>query len=32
VDPVNSHTKWLVDIEETQGHKVNYPMIGDPEL
>ena len=32
VDPVNSHTKWLVDIEETQGHKVHYPMIGDPEL
>ena len=28
VDPVNSHRKWLVDIEETQGHKVNYPMIG----
>jgi alkyl hydroperoxide reductase subunit AhpC len=21
-----------VDIEETQGHKVKYPMIGDPEL
>jgi alkyl hydroperoxide reductase subunit AhpC len=21
-----------VDIEKTQGHKVNYPMIGDPEL
>jgi thioredoxin-dependent peroxiredoxin len=32
VDPVNSHSKWVVDIEETQGHKVNYPMIGDPEL
>jgi alkyl hydroperoxide reductase subunit AhpC len=32
VDPVNSHRKWVVDIEETQGHKVNYPMIGDPEL
>ena len=32
VDPVESHTKWEVDIEETQGHKVNYPMIGDPEL
>ena len=32
VDPVSSHSKWLVDIEETQGHKVNYPMIGDPEL
>ena len=32
VDPVNSHSKWAVDIEETQGHKVKYPMIGDPEL
>jgi thioredoxin-dependent peroxiredoxin len=32
VDPVTSHSKWAVDIEETQGHKVNYPMIGDPEL
>jgi len=32
VDPVSSHNKWVVDIEETQGHKVNYPMIGDPEL
>jgi alkyl hydroperoxide reductase subunit AhpC len=32
VDPVTSHSKWQVDIEETQGHKVNYPMIGDPEL
>lgn len=32
VDPVSSHAKWAVDIEEVQGHKVNYPMIGDPEL
>ena len=32
VDPVGSHNKWAVDIEETQGHKVNYPLIGDPEL
>ncbi|HEY4259996.1 MAG TPA: redoxin domain-containing protein, partial [Schlesneria sp.] len=32
VDPVSSHGKWAVDIEEVQGHKVNYPMIGDPEL
>ena len=32
VDPVESHGKWAADIEETQGHKVNYPMIGDPEL
>ena len=32
VDPVGNHGKWAADIEETQGHAVNYPMIGDPEL
>ena len=32
VDPVNRHGEWAKDIEETQGHKVNYPMIGDPKL
>jgi alkyl hydroperoxide reductase subunit AhpC len=32
VDPVSSHLKWEGDIEETQGSKVTYPMIGDPEL
>jgi len=32
VDPVSSHAKWAKDIEETQGHAVNYPLIGDPEL
>ena len=32
VDPVTNHGKWAGDIEETQGHKVNYPMIGDPKL
>ena len=32
VDPVSNHSKWAADIEETQGHRVNYPMIGDPEL
>lgn len=32
VDPVSSHGKWAADIEETQGHKVTYPMIGDPQL
>lgn len=32
VDPVDNHGKWSKDIEETQGHKVNYPMIGDPQL
>jgi alkyl hydroperoxide reductase subunit AhpC len=32
VDPVSDHEKWSKDIEETQGHAVTYPMIGDPEL
>jgi alkyl hydroperoxide reductase subunit AhpC len=32
IDPVNDHGRWAADIEETQGHKVNYPLIGDPEL
>ena len=32
VDPVDSHSKWSQDIEDVGGHKVNYPMIGDPEL
>jgi alkyl hydroperoxide reductase subunit AhpC len=32
VDPVGSHSKWAEDIEETQGAKVDYPMVGDPEL
>ncbi len=32
VDPVSNHDAWLKDIEETQGNRVNYPLIGDPEL
>jgi len=32
VDPVENHAKWAVDIQETQGHAVNYPMIGDTDL
>jgi len=32
VDPVDSHSKWKQDIEDVGGHKVNYPLIGDPEL
>ena len=32
VDPVESHSKWSQDIEDVGGHKVNYPLIGDPEL
>jgi alkyl hydroperoxide reductase subunit AhpC len=32
VDPVESHSRWLNDIQETQGARVNYPIIGDSEL
>ncbi len=32
VDGVSSHEKWSKDIEASQGHAVNYPLIGDPEL
>src|SRR6201981_3345186 len=32
VDPVSDHEKWVGDIAETQGHAVNYPMIGDDDL
>ena len=32
VDPVDSHTKWSKDIEDTQGHAPNYPLIGDADL
>ena len=32
VDPVGNHDEWAKDIEETQGHAVNFPMIGDHTL
>ena len=32
VDPVSDHSEWVKDIEETQGHAVTYPLIGDSEL
>ena len=32
VDPIDSHAKWAKDIQETQGHAPNYPLIGDHEL
>jgi thioredoxin-dependent peroxiredoxin len=32
VDPVTNHEKWAKDIEETQGHMPQYPMIGDEDL
>ena len=32
VDGVEDHKKWSKDIESSQGHALNYPLIGDPEL
>jgi thioredoxin-dependent peroxiredoxin len=32
VDPVDDHSKWAADIEETQGYAPNYPMIGDADF
>jgi alkyl hydroperoxide reductase subunit AhpC len=32
VDSVEDHRRWIKDIEETQQAKVEYPLIGDPEL
>ena len=32
VDPVDRHADWAKDIEETQGAKPNFPMIGDTDL
>src|SRR5271155_4021016 len=32
VDPSDAHARWLADIEETQGAKVNYPIIADKDL
>jgi alkyl hydroperoxide reductase subunit AhpC len=32
VDPVDNHTRWASDIEETQGYLPKYPMIGDTDL
>jgi alkyl hydroperoxide reductase subunit AhpC len=32
VDPIEKHALWARDIEETQGHAPNYPLIGDTDL
>ena len=32
VDGVSDHEKWSKDIESSQGHALNYPLIGDPGL
>jgi thioredoxin-dependent peroxiredoxin len=32
VDPVDNHVQWAKDIEDTQGHALNYPLIGDSDF
>ena len=32
VDPLDNHRSWSADIEETQGHAPNFPMIADTDL
>jgi alkyl hydroperoxide reductase subunit AhpC len=32
VDPVDNHKRWSDDIEETQGSRPNYPIIGDADF
>ena len=32
VDGVSDHHAWSRDIEASQGHALNYPLVGDPEL
>ena len=32
VDGVSDHKRWSKEIEASQGHAINYPLIGDPEL
>ena len=32
VDPVENHPAWAADIEQTQGHAPNYPLIGDRDF
>jgi alkyl hydroperoxide reductase subunit AhpC len=32
IDSVSDHKAWAKDIEETQGHPLNYPLIGDTDL
>jgi alkyl hydroperoxide reductase subunit AhpC len=31
VDPLDAHRGWEKDIEETQGHAVNFPVLADPD-
>jgi len=31
VDSVDTHERWLADVEEVNGVKMNFPLIGDPD-
>jgi alkyl hydroperoxide reductase subunit AhpC len=31
VDPLGSHREWANDIQETQGHALNFPLVADPD-
>ncbi len=31
VDPLDSHKKWIADIEDTQGVKMNFPILADAD-
>jgi alkyl hydroperoxide reductase subunit AhpC len=32
VDPMDNHEEWVRDIEETQGHAPNYPIVADSDF
>jgi alkyl hydroperoxide reductase subunit AhpC len=32
VDAVSDHERWAADIEDTQGHAPNYPIVGDADF
>ena len=31
VDPIDDHTEWVKDVEETQSTQMDYPIIADPD-
>lgn len=31
VDPVDSHKRWMKDVEEVKGTRLNYPLLADPD-
>ena len=32
MDSVADHTRWMQDIADVTGHRINYPLVGDPTL